>query len=526
MTTIQEAKKVLTHLGYAIRKDSLTKEETDELRKSLTVAPKANMKFGDVGDPFTVFMESKTRFYIPRMWGQEKYGEPEMNILTDGEDIREDLHFIGTPYEYQEDIVNTFIGAGGNGLICVPCGRGKTFMAIHCARKLGKKFMVVVDKEFLLQQWSEELKSLLPGIRIGILQGDKKQIGTEILVSKPLTIPELKEKAREAKLKVGGSRDELLTRLKEANIDVSPKEESITYDCTIAMIQTLVQRDFKETEFREFGFAIFDECHHLGAAHFSKALLKIQPKHMLGLSATPTRDDGLTKVFEWFLGKPVYWEKTREPDPDVIVRRVNFDTDDEEYNKVPTDYRGETILARLMTQIVECEERNSMIDKIVEDLLKEDKRKILVLSERKSHLERIETGLPKGTEFAYYIGGMKTEEREEGAKRAKVLLATYQMASEAMNIKSLNTMIMASPRKKIEQSTGRILRVQKKDRDVDPLIVDIVDSHDFYQNQWNRRRIYYKKCKYQIEGEKKKEEKKGTRETKEEFTGGCMITDD
>jgi superfamily II DNA or RNA helicase len=205
---------------------------------------------------------------------------------------------------------------------------------------------------------------------------------------------------------------------------------------------------------------------------------------MLGLSATPTRDDGLTKVFEWFLGKPVYWEKIREPDPDVVVRKVFFETDDEDYNKIPTDYRGETILARLITQVVECEERNSMIDKVLEDLLKEENRKILVLSERKSHLERIEKGLPKGTEFSYYIGGMKTEEREGGAKRARVLLGTYQMASEAMNIKSLNTMVMASPRKKIEQSTGRILRVKKDERLVDPLIVDIIDSHDVYQGQW------------------------------------------
>lgn len=530
MTTIdvKTAKRVLTHLGYAIRKDSLTSEETEKLRKELTVAPRVNVKFQQMSDPFTVFLESGARFYLPRMWAKDKYGEAEANILTDGDDLRDDLKFIGKPYEYQEKIVNTFIDSGANGLICVPCGRGKTFMAINCAARIGKKFMIVVDKEFLLQQWSGELKALLPGIRIGILQGDKKQIDTEILSSKPFTVLELKQKAKEAGLKVGGSRDELLERLKAANIDVSPKEESITYDCTIAMIQTLVQREFQETEFRSFGFAIFDECHHLGASNFSKALLKVQPKHMLGLSATPTRDDGLTKVFEWFLGKPVYWEKTREPDPDVIVRKVMFNSDDDDYNKLPTDRRGEVVLARLMTHVVECEERNMMIDKLLEELIKDKRRKILVLSERKSHLERIEKGLPKDTSVAYYIGGMNADMREEEARKAQVLLATYQMASEAMNIKSLNTMIMASPRKKIEQSTGRILRVQKDERQVDPLIVDIVDSHDFYQNQWNKRRVYYRKCKYKIEGGNSKQEEKDEKEEiklKEVFKG-CLISDD
>jgi superfamily II DNA or RNA helicase len=233
-------------------------------------------------------------------------------------------------------------------------------------------------------------------------------------------------------------------------------------------------------------------------------------------------------VFEWFLGKPVYWEKTREPDPDVVVRRILFDTEDEEYNDVPTNYRGETVLAKLLGQVVECEERNAMIDKVLEDLVKEKKRKILVLSERISHLQRIEKGLPKDIPVAYYIGGMKAEEREKNARTAQVLLGTYHMASEAMNIKALNTMIMASPRKKIEQSTGRILRIQKDQREIDPLIIDIVDSHDVYQGQWNKRRAYYKKCHYQIEGEKKKEEKKEKekKDALEGITRGCMIVDD
>jgi hypothetical protein len=70
----------------------------------------------------------------------------------------------------------------------------------------------------------------------------------------------------------------------------------------------------------------------------------------------------------------------------------------------------------------------------MKDLVKESKRRILVLSERISHLQRIEAGLPKGTTVSYYIGGMKEEVREEGARTAQVLLGTYAMASEAMNI--------------------------------------------------------------------------------------------
>jgi superfamily II DNA or RNA helicase len=477
MTEVSKLGRVVTHMGYAIRKDSLTSPQIQDLRKQLTVAPKAAGRFAKQGEPFTIFMESASRFYCPRAWARETYGEAEGNILVDGEALRNNLEFIGKPYDYQVAIVNQFIAANANGLICVPCGRGKTFMAINIAARLGKKFLIVVDKEFLLQQWAGELKALMPGIRIGILQESKKQIGPE-------------------------------------------------YDCTIAMIQTLVQREFAETDFRAFGFTIFDECHHLGASNFSRALLKVQTKHMLGLSATPTRDDGLTKVFEWFLGKPVYWEKTREADPNVIVRKINFESEDDKYTNVPTDFHGETVLARLLTQVVECEERNEVIDQILAELVKDSKRRILVLSERKSHLQRLEAGLPKGTTFGYYIGGMKEEVREEGAKSAQVLLGTYAMASEAMNIKTLNTMIMASPRKKIEQSTGRILRTRKDEREVEPLIIDIVDSHDVYQGQWGKRKAYYKRCAYKIEGEPDKKEKKSKADPLAGVTGCMMIDDD
>ena len=498
---------MITRLGYGITRDSLTPEQTQALRKDLTVAPKkaGAGKFSQPGESFTVYLESAKRFYVPRAWGLAQYG-PAPSTIPDGTPLREDLAFTGKPYDYQTAIVNQFIAEDANGLICVPCGRGKTFMAIAIAARIGRKFLIVVDKEFLLQQWSGELQALMPGIRIGIIQEHKKEIHslTPILKKEP-TIPELKVMLRERGLPVGGTRDILVARLASASPSPSPAAAAAAAaasqapDCCIAMIQTLVQREFADTDFQSFGFTIFDECHHLGAAHFSRALLKVQTKHMLGLSATPVRDDGLTKVFEWFLGKPVYWEKQREADPDVIVKKVSFSTDDPEYTTVPVDFRGEPVLARLLTQVISCEARNELIDEIMKDLVKEPKRRILVLSDRKVHLERIEQGLPAGVSASYYIGGMKEEVREEGAKTSQVLLGTYAMASEAMNIKTLNAMVMVSPRKKIEQSTGRILRTRKDEREIQPLIIDIVDSHDIYQGQWLKRRAYYKKCAYKIQ---------------------------
>jgi superfamily II DNA or RNA helicase len=528
MPILNDLNRVLTAHGYAIKKSSLTPKTTQTLRKELTVSPVVNPKFQRQGatQAFTVYTESPTRFYVPRCWGKDTYGAAEADTTPEGKPLRSELQFVGNPYDYQKAIVDQFFHAGGNGLLCVPCGRGKTFMAIWCSMRIGKKFLIVVDKEFLMNQWKGELEALVPGIQVGILQEDKCQVDEEIVVGKAFTLPELKIKCKELGCKVTGNREQLLERIRLIQPEFQDKEITTKrFDCTIAMIQTLVQRDFPQGTFKDFGFTIFDECHHLGAAHFSRALLKVQTNHMLGLSATPVREDGLTKVFEWFLGKPVYWEKTREPDPHVIVRLEQFSTDDVKYNEVPMDYKGEPVLARLLTRIVECEERNKHIAKLIQEIAEDPKRRILVLSERIGHLENLEQLLkPTGFRMSYYVGGMKEEERESGAKDAKILLASYAMASEAMNIKHLNCVILASPRKKVEQSTGRILRVQKDQREVNPLIVDIVDSHGMYQGQWRKRAAYYKKCAYQIQVGNQDESEMSEKEDKTE--NECLILDD
>ncbi|NBP64391.1 MAG: DEAD/DEAH box helicase [Bacteroidetes bacterium] len=446
---------ILTTKGYSILKSRLTESQTREMHEELTVVPAMNAKFATkavlAAATFKVYRESPTRWYVPRAWGQRVYGPPDESVVPEGLPLRE-LVFKGSPYDYQEAIMESFMKAGANGLICVPCGKGKTFMALGIASRIQKRFLIVVDKEFLMNQWKGEMEALLPGIRIGIVQGPKRETGLE-------------------------------------------------YDATICMIQTICGQDIPESLFHGFGFTVFDECHHLGAQHFSKTLQRIQTQKMLGLSATPTREDGLTKVFTWYLGEPVYWEKTREPDPTVEVKSVVIETDDVTYNTVPTNWKGEPVMAQLLGNVIGCDERSREIVRWIRKLCEEPTRRVLVLSERIGLLERLEELIKADSALtiAYYIGGMKEAVREEGANTARILLGTYAMASEAMNIKTLNAVILASPRKAVEQSTGRILRIRPEQRHLPPVIVDIVDTHSMYQSQWRKRREYYEKCAYKIE---------------------------
>ena len=277
---VTELDRVITTKGYAIKKSILTGKQIEELRLELTAKPKVPDAFQKMTASFEIYRESATRFYIPRQYGIKKFGIADANIVPDGNGLPDNIEFIGNPFDYQIAIINKFFEAGCNGLLCVPCGRGKTFMALNIAVRLGKRFLIIVDKEFLLNQWKDEIQAFCKNIRIGVLQGPR--------------------------------------------IDIDADK----YDCTICMLQTLCSREFPSNFFNEYGFTIFDECHHLGAVYFSKVLQLVQTKWQLGLSATPQREDGLMSVFTAYLGEPVYWEKKREKDDGVYIHAIQYKTTD------------------------------------------------------------------------------------------------------------------------------------------------------------------------------------------------------
>jgi hypothetical protein len=92
------------------------------------------------------------------------------------------------------------------------------------------------------------------------------------------------------------------------------------------------------------------------------------------------------------------------------------------------------------------------------------------------------------------VGGMKQTNLQETEEK-QIVLATYAMAAEALDIKTLATLVMVTPKTDITQSVGRILRVKHEN----PIIVDIIDQHDVFQNQWTQRKRFYKKCNYLIQ---------------------------
>tara|TARA_B100000927_G_scaffold288697_1_gene283732 strand:+ start:1881 stop:4520 length:2640 start_codon:yes stop_codon:yes gene_type:complete len=320
-----------------------------------------------------------------------------------------------------------------------------TIMALNIISKLQKKTLIIVHKEFLMNQWIERINEFLPGAKIGKIQGP------------------------------------------EFNIE--------NKDIVIGMIQTIYDKIYDDDAFSSFGLTIIDEVHRIGSEQFSRTLFKTITPYMLGISATVERKDKLTKILYMFIGKKIYEEK-REDDEEVQVRSLFYNVQDQDFNDTLLDYRGNPKFSSMITKLSNYNRRSDFIMKVLRDLRKENEQKqIMILAHNRSLLTYFYEYITHHTigTTGYYVGGMKQEKLQE-TETKDIVLATYAMAAEALDIKTLSTLIMASPKTDITQSVGRILRTKHQS----PIIVDIVDPHDIFQKQWLQRKRFYKKCNYKI----------------------------
>jgi superfamily II DNA or RNA helicase len=432
--------------GYTIYKKNISVQEQQMLRKELNVKPFVPKSSLSKPQPFPVYRESKNKIYVPIFYGMEVYGEPDEIRIDDGKKIN--VSFKGELRPKQKPVVKKFmkhIKKKNSGLLALHTGFGKTCLALNIISKIKLKTIIIVHKEFLLRQWVERIEQFLPDAKVGKIQA--KTIDTE------------------------------------------------GKDIVICMLQSLSMKEYPKDMFREYGFSIYDEVHHLGAEVFSKAFYKVVTKYSLGLSATINRKDGLTKVIKWFLGD-VVCKLERKGEDNVLVKVINYETTDEDFNKIETDWRGQIKYTTMVKKLCEFNNRSEFILKVLSDLLKGNpNQQIMILAHQKKLLQYLHDAIRHRTiaTVGYYVGGMKEKDLKISEGK-KVIIATYAMAEEGLDIKSLTTLIMATPKVDVRQSVGRILR-QKHNEAV---VVDIVDSHSLFQRHFTKRKTFYRKSKFKV----------------------------
>jgi len=242
---------------------------------------------------------------------------------------------------------------------------------------------------------------------------------------------------------------------------------------------------------------IVSNCHHMSSEVFSNCLKKCNTLYGLGLSATMDRKDGLTKLFKMHLGEICYKPPKNSSQDNVLVKAIDYIVEnDEDYNEVERDYRGNVKYSTLVSKISNYNRRSDFIVYILEsELFINPHQQFIVLAQTKNLLNYLFDSLThkKIASIGYYIGGMKMEELKKSESK-QIILATYSMAAEALDIKSLTSLFLASPKSDIIQAVGRILR----EKHANPLVIDLIDNHDVFLNQFNKRRAFYNEKNYKI----------------------------
>ena len=349
----------------------------------------------------------------------------------------------------------TNLRESGCGVLSMATGMGKTVVALYACCELRVKTLVVVHRQCLMSQWAERVQQFVPEARVGKIQ--------------------------------------------QGTIDVED------CDIVVGMLQSISMRNYDIDIFSDIGMIIFDEVHAIPTSVFSRVFIKLCVPYMLGLSATPERKDGLSRVIHWFIG-PTIFEKCLEERNEIVVRVVNYTFTGlslrqllSQLPNVKTGSREDVHLPKILNmaavinKLCNMASRNELIVKTIKNLVYEGHR-VIVLSDRRLHCEELVSMLMPCISSALYIGGMKEHELEK-SKESTVLIATYAIAKEGLDIPQFDALVLATPRSDVIQACGRVLHSNTHNS---PVIVDVVDNWNLGMSQFRKRHVYYTKSGFTI----------------------------
>ena len=333
-----------------------------------------------------------------------------------------DLEFHGELRSYQRKALEV-MSKYGSGVLVGGCGSGKTVMGCALIAHWRQPALVLVHTKDLVRQWKGELRNFL--------DTEAGQIGDGVF-------------------------------------DVQP--------VTVALVQSLVARPGLLEDIRnQFGLTLLDECAHAPATTFTATLQQFPAALRYGLSATPERADGLTPFLYAVIG-PKRHEITSENlradgvlvTPEIYMTPTEF-----------TSYQVED-WAKLMSELVENEERNNLATDIIVNLI-DDGRRIIALSERVAHVEKLAEMVnqlrPGAAVMAH--GKLPKETRIAALEKirgdARVLLAT-KLADEGLDLPILDAVVLLTPSRDAGRTTQRVGRTLRAiPGKPAPVVIDLVD---------------------------------------------------
>lgn len=437
-------------------KAELGQSNAQALKHTLTIIPK---KMGDYGgdekeedQPIELFTETPTELGIAREYflkHRKAHHEVEFDH-TDGDKstwpgdygFTTEAKLRGEQESALITVKSAFRTGTLGGMVKAPPGWGKTVYACALMQALQVPTLVIVHKEFLMSQWVERINQYLPDAKVGIAQQKRCEFEGKHVV--------------------------------------------------LGMVHSIAKGNMPQAFYDWPGLIMVDECHRIGARTWAPVPALFRAKHRLGISATPRRKDGAENVFNYHLGEVLFTAREQRLKPAVKRVYTKF-----KVVKTPSFNPNLAPESLILTFMCANEPRNRQIVELMLDAVKAG-RKLLVLSKRINHLNRLEAfflkewkerGHGPAVSTGYYIGGMSEEARYK-ASFARVIFATAQFAAEGLDIPALDTLFLVTPMGDVEQAVGRIQRPFEGKKD--PIVVDFRDDliSLFASYAGNRERLY------------------------------------
>jgi superfamily II DNA or RNA helicase len=439
---------------------------------------------------------------LPRFYGLSLFGSPEKDIRSFGltANILENKKRALRDYQQRakESAIKYLLEWGGATIIA-DCGAGKTAMALSIAAHFNRKTLVLCNRTFLMQQWKHDING-----KSWTWSDDNTDIGT---------IPEtsVRNKCDICKKKILVDSIFLISEfclcgskyIHEWTKTIEPREgwlntsvgwlqgsngiDTVNKDIVVASIESISQCSYSKDLLSEFGLIIIDEMHHLAALTLSQVLPKLPARYILGISATPDRNDGLEHLLYWLAG-PTCFVYKRLPSitgkyNTVTVKQILYEKG---LRKEILYNNGKIGFSAMITCLSTDEERNKFLLTLIQDAIDRDRKKILIVTSIVNHAKFLSESLRC---IAIFGGCSQILLAQAKSVSTKLVVATYQFLEEGYDDPNIDTLVMSLPRSKVQQVVGRCERTHIGK--LVPEVIDIVDTFSVFEAMsWKRHKFY------------------------------------
>lgn len=370
----------------------------------------------------------------------------EVHDLRSNPQINYNLKFLGDLTNEQENVLKDVLHKP-QGVIVAPTGFGKTVLGITLISKLKLKTLIIVNRVKLAQQWEFQIKKFTNTKDVGKLYDNYNELGSSI---------------------------------------------------DIVTIQSLAAYEDIDEITKNYGLIMIDEAHHVASPSYERVIRKFYSKHIIGLTATLKRSDGLESIVTTMIG-PLITEvliDSKKIRRLLTVRLTGFKVTSSNEITINDSYQ----------KLYENKERNEMIINDIKASF-EMKKNILVLTDRMSHIDILEKEISKITHQLLVVHGrLKTKEKNDfnekliNQKEPFIILATGKYIGEGFDDDRLDTLFLTMPfrwKGTLQQYVGRLNRERQ-----DKFEIQVYDYADigvrYFSNMYLERLKGYRKMGYEI----------------------------